>query len=296
MEHRGFDWNQARAAVAAAEAGTLSGAARALGLAQPTVGRQVAALETALGVTLFERTGRALLLTGAGAELMPHLAAMAAAADRARLVAAGRVEAVAGEVAITATDAVAAYVLPPILAALADKAPGVTVEVVASNAVSDLTRREADIAIRRVRPTESGLIARKLRTSRGRLYASRVFLDRFGPIDGPEALKDAPIIGPERPERLIEMLRAAGAPVERAQVRYLSESGVAMWRMARAGLGVTVMLEEVAEGADDMVVVWPDMAPFEAPFWLVTHRELRQTRRIRVVWDHLVEALSSGPG
>ena len=149
-----YDWNQVRAFLATVEEGSLSAAARALGLTQPTLGRQVAGLEAALGVTLFERIGKTLVLTAPGMELLEQTRAMGAAASRLSLAATGQSTSIEGHVRISASDSYAAHILPPILVDLARRAPGINVEIVVSNQISDLRRREADIAIRNFRPTE----------------------------------------------------------------------------------------------------------------------------------------------
>ena len=138
-----FDWNQARAFLVTAEEGSLSAAARALGLTQPTLSRQVAGIEETLGVTLFERTSRALLLTQAGVELLEHFRSMGQAADRISIAATGQSQMITGHVAITATDLMATHYLPPILKDLRTKAPGLKIEIITSNQLSDLRRREA---------------------------------------------------------------------------------------------------------------------------------------------------------
>ena len=178
-----FDWNQARAFLVTAETGSFSAAARALQLTQPTVGRQVAGLELALDVTLFERIGRTLSLTPAGEELLHHMRTMGEAATRASLVASGRAETVSGTVCISVTDILAHYVMPKIIEDLRRLAPQIRIDVLVSNDLSDLQRREADIAIRHVAPTQLDLISRKVREADGKLYASRLYLDRFGPIN-----------------------------------------------------------------------------------------------------------------
>lgn len=145
-----IDWNLARAFCATADAGSLSAAARKIGLTQPTLSRQVAALEDALGVTLFERIGKKLVLTDAGLGLLEHAQAMAAAADAMTLAAAGKVHEIAGRVTVSASDAISAYLLPDIVARIRQQAPQIRLVVVASNSISDLRRREADIAVRHV--------------------------------------------------------------------------------------------------------------------------------------------------
>jgi len=190
-----FDWNQARAFLATAEEGSLSAAARALGQTQPTLGRQVAALEDHLGVTLFERVGRSLSLTQSGLELLDHFRAMGDAASRVSLTASGQSQTIEGHVSITASDVMSAYFLPPILKQLRDVAPGIDVEVIASNDFRDLLRREADIAIRHVRPEQPDLIARLVTEASAQLYASSEYLDRYGRPETASDLSDAVFIG-----------------------------------------------------------------------------------------------------
>ncbi|MGB1277130.1 MAG: LysR family transcriptional regulator, partial [Nannocystaceae bacterium] len=168
----GFDWNRARAFLVTAEEGSFSAAARALGTTQPTVGRQVAGLEEELGLTLFERVGKGLELTASGLELIEHVRAMGAAAMRVSLTATGQAGALEGTVCITASELIATFLLPPILAGLRWKHPGIELEVVASNDVRDLLRREADIAVRNVAPTHPELVARSLGTRYARPYAT----------------------------------------------------------------------------------------------------------------------------
>ena len=175
-----FDWNQARAFLVTAEEGSLSAAARALGLTQPTLSRQVAALEQTLGVTLFERVSKSLILTEAGIELADHVRAMGDAASRISLAASGKSQQVEGLVTVSTTDLMAAHLLPDILRELRKKAPGVEVKVLCTNSLSDLRRREADIAIRHVEPDHPDLYARKLRAAPARIFGARSLVEQFG--------------------------------------------------------------------------------------------------------------------
>ena len=149
-----FDWNQVRAFLATAEEGSFSGAARALKTTQPTIGRQISALEGALGITLVERSVRGLTLTQGGRDLLDHVRAMGEAATLISMVAAGQSQEVTGEVTVTATDLMSAAILPAILATLRQAAPSIRVRVVCSNDIQNLMQREADIAIRHVRPDQ----------------------------------------------------------------------------------------------------------------------------------------------
>ena len=172
-----FDWNQARAFLATAETGSFSAAARVLNLTQPTLGRQVAAFEQSLELVLFERIGRKLELTPAGRDLLDELQGMGDAANRASLVASGRGQSVAGDVYVSTTNMFAYYVMPQIVADLQKIAPQIRIRILASNSLSDLQRREADIAVRHVAHTQPELISRKVCKAKGRIYASQSYLN-----------------------------------------------------------------------------------------------------------------------
>lgn len=286
-----FDWNQVRGFLATAEEGSLSAGARALGLAQPTLGRQVAALEERLGVALFERVGRGLVLTPSGEALLDHVRAMGEAASRVALVAAGRSEAVAGRICISASDTVAAYVLPPILRDLRDTSPEIEVQLVATNSLSDLLRREADIAIRHVRPEEPDLVSKLVRESEGGLYAAPSLLRRYGHPRSLTDLKSLPFIGMDTPARMVSELRHFGLELEERNFGFFCENMAVGCEMARAGLGVGLLSDDIARRMPDLQRLLPDAVSIPVPLWLTTHRDLRTSRRIRVVYDFLAEAL-----
>lgn len=286
-----FDWNQVRAFLVTAEEGTLSAAARALGLTQPTLGRQVTALEDELGVALFERDGRRLILTPAGLELLDHVRVMGDAAQKISLSATGQSQSIAGPVRISAGDAMSAYVLPPIIEDLHRKAPAVRVELIASNEISDLRRREADIAIRHVRPTDPALYARLIRESDAHLYAAQSYVQN-GPM--PRSVSDlgaARFIGMDPVNRMIEIYRQHGLMIEDRHFAYITDSSVAAWEMARRGMGICVMGAEIAAVTGGMARILPEFSPIRVQMWLTTHRELHTSRRIRLVYDHLADAL-----
>ncbi|MBK0398426.1 LysR family transcriptional regulator [Limibaculum sp. M0105] len=286
---KGFNWAQAHAFLATAEAGSFSAAARDLGLTQPTLGRQVAALEADLGVTLFERAGRSLVLTKSGLELLDHVRAMGEAAERVALTAAGQSQAVEGHVSLAVTDVTAAYLLPPVLHRLRDEAPGITVEIVASNTMSDLRRREADIALRHVRPDQPDLIARRVRDTTAHLYAAKAYLDRCGRPASTADLAGHDFVGFDASDRLLVALNGFGIPVTRENFRIGSEDGLVAWEMTRQGFGVGVMIRELAAMTPGVEQILPEIA-FPVPTWLVTHCELNTSRRIRIVFDALADA------
>lgn len=286
-----LDWNHARAFLATAEAGSLSAAARRLELTQPTLSRQVAALETELGVALFERIGKKLVLTEAGESLLQHARIMGEAALAMGFAASGRAEAIEGRVTISATDGYAAYILPGIVERIRRQAPQVTLVVIASNSLSDLQRREADIAIRHVRPEGDNLIGRLLRESAAQFYASRSWVERHGHPASPADIAPEAIIGFERSERFAAFLRGIGTSAGVDDFRLVSESTAVVWEMVKAGLGVALMSREIAQRTPDVVELFPHIDPPRFPVWLVTHRELRTSRRIRLVYEVLAEEL-----
>ncbi|GAB4536992.1 MAG: LysR family transcriptional regulator [Parvularculaceae bacterium] len=286
-----FDWNRARAFLVAAEEGSLSAAARALGLAQPTLGRQVAALEAELGVALFERAGRGLGLTPTGLALVEHVRAMGEAASRVSLSASGRSQAIEGSIRISATEAYAFHVLPRIIGKLRKTAPGIDVEIVASNALSDLRRREADIAIRAAQPTDPELIARKLRDDEVYLYATPDYLKSIGGPQQPEEFSHAVFIGFEDNEPYIKALNDLGFKLTVRNFPIVTASHLVHWELVKQGCGIGVMPTIIGEAELAVARALPDMAPILAPVWLVAHRELKTSRRVRLAFDLLADEL-----
>ena len=288
-----FDWAHARAFLAAADEGSLSAAARALNTTQPTIGRQIAALERELDVVLFERTGRSITLTPSGRDLAEHVRDMAEAAMRLSLTASGQSQTIEGQVRITASDVFSAIILPRALVELAEIAPRLQIELVAANEISDLLHREADIAIRHVRPDQPELIARKVRDATGRFYAASGYLDRRGRPDTLADLRAHDFIGMSDNPRLLDHLLPLGVPITLDNFRYGSANGIVAWELARAGLGIAIMSDDVARPTPGMEVVLPEMDPLTFPVWLTTHRELHSSRRIRLVFDFLATHLAS---
>lgn len=286
------DWNQLRAFLETAESGTLSAAARKLGQTQPTLSRQVAALERSLRVTLFERVGKAMVLTATGLDLLEHARAMGAAANELGLAATGRSQEVEGIVSVSASEAVAAYLLPGILLRLRQTAPGIHVELVASDAISDLRRREADIAIRHMRPEQPDLIGRLIREASASFYASAAWVRAHGHPRTAEESAHCDFIGTDRFGRYLGQLRAHGLPIVGAQFRSYADNSVTYWEMVRQGLGIGAMMDEIARDTPGVVRVLDEVSPVRFPIWLVTHRELHTARRIRIVFDLLAEALA----
>lgn len=288
----GFDWNRLRAFLATAEAGSLSGAARALGLTQPTLGRQVTALEEELGLALFERTGRAMVLTDAGREMLRDAHTMGEAANRIALLAQGRSQELEGQIKVTASDMSSAFVLPDLLVRLRSIAPNLRIDLIAANDIRDILHREADIAVRHVRPTEPDLIARLVRDAPAHLYASRDYLAERGTPTTPQDLAGHDFISLGDDARMLEAMGYYGVPVDQIQMRAGSTSGIATWELVRKGLGIFPMSDDIAAQFPDVVRLLDGQVDITFPVWLVTHRDLHTSRRIRLVFDMLAEMLS----
>lgn len=255
----------------------------------------MAAIERQLGVTLFERVGKAMVPTRTGLALLDHARVMGSAADELRLAASGQSEAVDGVVSISATEPVAAYLLPGVLARLRQQAPGIKIDVVTSDALSDLQRREADIAVRHVRPQQPDLIGRWVREATAGFYASKDWVRQHGhPRTAEQAARHA-FIGGDRSGHYLELLRQHGLPLTAANFVCYAKSSLSSWSLVRAGLGIAPMMDEIACDMPDLVRVLDDLPPVRFPIWLVTHRELRTSRRIRLVFDVLAEALGAAP-
>ncbi|MEL6640960.1 MAG: LysR family transcriptional regulator [Pseudomonadota bacterium] len=288
-----FDWNHIRAFLATVEHGSLSAAARALRQTQPTLSRQISGLEDTLSLTLFERGTRVMALTDAGAELLTHVRAMADSAAQISRVAAGQSQTIAGNVRITCSDALATHALPRIVIALRKKHPGIQVELVPNNDISDLTRRDADIAIRHSRPEQPDLVAKRLADTEIGLFAAESYLADLGSISSPADLGQADFIGYQTAERLVPQMQAFGIPVTKDNFGVTTNHGPTMYELVREGAGITFLPAPLSQGQLGLKQVLPEVLPtFSLPTWLVTHREIQTSRRIRITFDHLAAELS----
>jgi DNA-binding transcriptional LysR family regulator len=224
---------------------------------------------------------------------LTHVREMAEAAARIPLTASGQSQALRGKVSITASDVFSTHLLPSILADLARAAPDIEIEVISANDLRDLSRREADIAIRHVRPTEPQLTARLLGEGHGHFYASPDYLDRRGRPRSRAELAGHDFVGFADANRMVHTLAGLGIPITLERLKYRSDSGLVLWEMVRAGMGLGLMSADIALDTPDVELVLPGDEAFDYPVWLVTHRELHSARRIRIVFDHLAEAITA---
>jgi DNA-binding transcriptional LysR family regulator len=292
MAQRPPHWDELRTFLEVARDGSLSGAARRLGLTQPTVGRHIDALEAVLGISLFTRSPRGLTPSVAALTLSPHVEAMAASAAALGRAASGEAGADRGAVRVTASDVIGCEVLPPILAAFREQHPGIAIELTLTNRNEDLARRDADIAVRMVRPTQSGLVARRIGTSRIGLYARRDYLARFGE---PRSLADLAghcVIGFDRDDRTFRAAGEIGRRLKREEFGFRCDNDLAQLAALRAGVGVGGCQENIARRTPELVAVLPNALQYALEVWLVMHESLKATRRVRLLFDHLALGLT----
>ncbi|WP_095089431.1 LysR family transcriptional regulator [Mesorhizobium sophorae] len=286
-----IDWNLIKSFVTVAETGSLSAAARKLSASQPTLGRHIAELEQALDITLFRRGRRGYELTEAGSTLFERGKAVSEQASAFSLLALGSVEAIEGTVRIAASEVVAAYVLPEITARLGIEEPGIEVEIVASNQVENLLRRDADIAIRMVKPGQNELLARKVCDIRLCACAAKSYLDRRGrPLKSADLVEHA-LVGFDRSDEMIRGFTQHGIPVTRNSFRFRADNQIVLWEAVRAGNGIGLGQEPLADSDPLMEKVLPGLPLPVLPVWLAMHRDVRTSVRIRRVADFLYEEL-----
>jgi len=291
MNKRDFDWALIQSFLAALEHGSLLGAARATGVSQPTLGRHIAELEQQLQLVLFERTGRGLQPTVQALALADAAREMQAGAASFSRLASGAGQAVQGRVRVSATQPVACALLPPILARMRQVLPQVEVELVVSNAVSNLLLREADIALRMVAPEQGSLVARRIGQVRVQACASADYLARRGVPQQPTDLLAHDLITGDKDRSVEAGFAAMGQAIESLRFGLRSDDLLAQWAAIRAGLGIGFMNHHLISTDPNVRPLLPNVTLPVFPLWLVAHRELHTSARIRAVYDFLAEAI-----
>ena len=289
-------WELLRTFLEAVRDGSLSGAARRLGLTQPTAGRHIDALEAELGLPLFTRSPQGLIPTPAALDLVPHAETMAAAAAALRRAASGEAATDRGTVRITASEIMGCEVLPAILARFRRRHPKVELELALSNRNQDLLRRDADIAVRMNRPTQKALVVRRIGKTGLGLYAHRDYLVAFGT---PKSLADLGghcLIGFDRDDRSFRSVGSQAAPIGRDQFGFRCDSDPAQFAALCAGVGIAGCQHLLARSRPELVPVLPGELQFSLEIWLAMHEDLKATRRVRLLFDHLAEGLKAFVG
>ncbi|RYZ04235.1 MAG: LysR family transcriptional regulator [Myxococcales bacterium] len=285
-------WELYRTFLAVVRERSLSGAARALGLTQPTVGRHVDALEQALGATLFTRSPVGLLATAGALQLVPHAETMASAAMALRRAASGEPGEERGTVRVTASEMIGTEVLPRALAELRELHRGIDVELVLSNRSEDLLRRDSDIAVRMVKPTQGALLARKVGGLRLGLHAHPRYLQRHGSPRTLEELREHALIGFDS-RASVQRLPALGLELKRELFALRCDSDIGQYAAIKAGFGIGVCQVALAKRDGLVAVALRDGGlAFELGVWIVMHKGLKSSRRMRVMFEHLSSALT----
>ena len=285
------DWTLVQSFLAVAETGSLSAAAQALGRSQPTLGRQVQALEAALGAQLFDRHARGLAPSAAGLALVPRAQAMRAALNGLTLAAAEQAGALAGTVRITASVVLSHYVLPPVLAEIRRRQPEIRIELVASDESESLHFREADIALRMYRPVQQELVTRHLADIEVGAFAATAYLDRAGRPERVEDLLAHDLVGFDRNPLIVETMRALGIDIGREDFVMRCDNQATYLALVRAGCGIGFAQVPVGRAEPELEQLAPQLGVPPLRVWLAAHEKMRQTPRIRVVWDLLVREL-----
>jgi DNA-binding transcriptional LysR family regulator len=286
------DWDLYRSFLTVLDQGSLSRAARALGLTQPTLARHIEQLETDLGSALFTRSPRGLTPTDGALALVPHARAMHSAAAALKRTASGAAEAIEGPVRITASVVIGAEVLPGILRHLHAKHPKLSFELALSNETSDLLRRDADVAIRMTQPKQAALVAKRVGDVMLGLHAHRDYIERHG---APKTLADCTnhtLIGFDRDPAGLQFIKLLRLPVTREMFAYRTDSDAALLNAIRAGCGLGVCQNGIGK-RDGLVRLLADELEFPLETWIVMHEDQRSNARMRAVFDHLVGEMNA---
>ena len=286
-----FNWALIPSFLAALDRGSLMAAARVLDTSQPTVGRHIGELEAQLGVVLFERTGRGLVPTAHAHRLAEAARSMSGAADQLARQASGAQADTRGTVRISASQPVTCVLLPPLLQQMRELHPDIQIELVSSNAVSNLLQREADIALRMVRPDQSSLVAKRVGQVAIGTFAHRDYLRRRGTPRVPTDLLAHDLVGNDRNTDILRGFAAMGFPLQREDFAVRTDDLNAYQASVNAGLGVGFLARYVARQNPELVPLLPTLDIPPLPMWLAVHREIRSNPRIRQVWDFLAGAL-----
>ena len=282
-------WDLYQSLHAVLQSGSLSAASRSRGLTQPTIGRHIEALEQQLGAPLFLRSPRGLTPTDLALSLKAHLEEMHAAAAAAARDASGAADSEKGSVRIAASLIVGVEVLPQILAGFMEQHPEIAIELVLSNKIEDLSRRDADIAVRMARPTQGALVARKVGMLGVGFYAAQAYLDRRGAPESLEDLENHIIIGFDRERPPLEALTNVEfpRPITREIFNFRTDDDAAQISAIRAGMGIGGVQHQIAR-RDGLVPVLSNAFSFQLECWIAMHENLRGSRRMRLMFDHLV--------
>jgi DNA-binding transcriptional LysR family regulator len=285
-------WELYRSFLSVLKEGSLSGAARVLGITQPTVGRHIAALEQALGVALFTRSQLGLTPTETALGLRTYAETMESTAASLERAATASGEGVSGVVRVAASEVVGVEVLPPIIEQLRRRHPELKVELVLSNRVQDLLRREADIAVRMMRPEQEQLVARRVGNIEVGLFARKDYLARQGVPRRFSELAGHSLIGFDQPSAFIRKASRSFQGFNREAFSIRTDSDLAQLALIRSGAGIGGCQAPLAERDDTLTRVLPTEFSLQLETWVTMHEDFRTSPRCRVTFDILIDGLA----
>ncbi len=288
-------WNLIRSFLAVTEQGSLSAAARVLGVSQPTLSRDIQALESRAQLHLFKRSPQGLMLTEAGQALVESAAKMKEHADAFARQSQGQSTKLEGDICISASEIVGIFMLPAAISAFRQLHPAVNIDIVISNRVSNLNKREADIALRMFRPTQPDLVARRLPDLPLGFYAHRDYLERHGVPKTPEDLEQHHLIGFDQDMEFIDGARAMGFSLTRADFDLRSDNIMMQIQLARASCGIIVAQTTLVRQWPELVRILPGIPLPTMEFWVVCHADTQYNARIRALKSHLIAWFKDDP-
>ncbi len=286
-----LDWTLIQAFLAVAESGSLSGAARDMGASQPTLSRQIKAIEDQLNVRLFDRQAKGLMLTECGQDLLPSAQAMFAAAGQFANTAAGQDTHEEGTVRITASEFVSHYILPKLFAQMRETLPHIQLELHPTDDSDNLLFREADIDLRMYQPTQLEMVTRKLGVLELGFFASKSYLSRCGKPENIPDLMSHDMIGYDRSERFIKGAAAMGWELSRTDFNVRCDLQTLHGELIAEGCGIGILSKVAASRYPDLEAVLPDFQIPGLGIWLTSHEALRHTPRVGAVWKSLEAGL-----
>ena len=288
-------WDDQRIFLAVLEAGSLSGAARRLGLSHPTVRARIEALEQGLGTVLFTRSANGLTPTGTAEALREPARRMAMASDLFVRQASAPDGEATGVVRISVPDFMGIEVVPPLLLPLRQSHPGIRIELSLSNAPADLLAEEVDVAVRTVAPRQEALVALKVAAIPLGMFAAPGYAERRGlPLSFAELLQHD-LIGPDRDRADLELAGKLGPGFSPSRLVLRTDSHPAQLAAARAGLGIAVVQVPVGEADARLLRVLPDLVVGTIDTWIVAHENLARLPRVRAVFDALAAGFRAMP-
>lgn len=290
-----IDWDLVRSFLAVSRHGSVSAAARELGVSQPTLSRAVQTLEAETGLNLFKRTTQGLALTEAGQQLVDAADRMNEAADQFQRQASGLSEELTGDVRISVNEIIGIYLLPSAIAAFREQHPGVHIEIVITNRVSSLSKRDADIALRMFRPTQPDLVARRLPDLEVGFYAHRDYIAKYGKPANFEEFMAHPVVGFDEGMDFINGARAFGFELKREDFPLRTDHLLAQLGLMRAGAGISGTHVEIAKHFPELVRVAEFIDLPKLEFWCVCHADVQFNSRIREMMNFLAEWFSPNP-